>query len=141
MDNNLFTVNIFQRSPERWNEHAIEVVIKGAVVNTLDDLHEQLKEPLKLPGYYGSNLDALYDVLSDLAWLNERPVHIIIYDFDYFLEGETTEKKIQTLLTFTDAGRSWLEMKESDSYFRLSIQKGNSIEQLLDTCEVGYAGK
>lgn len=31
------------------------------------DIHERIREGLPVPEYYGSNLDALHDVLSDCA--------------------------------------------------------------------------
>ena len=37
--------------------------LKG--IRTKKGLHEKLKEVLPLPDYYGANLDAFYDVLSE----------------------------------------------------------------------------
>lgn len=34
-------------------------------VDTREDLHALLKQALALPDYYGGNLDALYDILSE----------------------------------------------------------------------------
>jgi len=36
-------------------------------IRTKEALHEALKEKLELPAYYGKNLDAFYDVLSEGA--------------------------------------------------------------------------
>ncbi len=41
-----------------------EINISG--VYNADDLHEVIAEALPLPEYYGGNLDALYDVLTDI---------------------------------------------------------------------------
>lgn len=40
-----------------------------APARTLDALYDQLEAELALPGWFGRNLDALADVLSDLSWL------------------------------------------------------------------------
>ena len=36
-------------------------------VTDVTSLHEQLMESLPLPAWYGRNLDALYDALTDLS--------------------------------------------------------------------------
>ena len=41
--------------------------IDGAEILSRDDLHDALSRQLSLPEYYGRNLDALYDCLTDLS--------------------------------------------------------------------------
>ena len=41
------------------------VRIDGAEILSRDDLHDALSRQLSLPEYYGRNLDALYDCLTD----------------------------------------------------------------------------
>ena len=36
-------------------------------VKTAEELHEALKEAFEFPDYYGGNLDALHDCLTDIA--------------------------------------------------------------------------
>ena len=43
------------------------VRIDGAEILSRDDLHDALSRQLSLPEYYGRNLDALYDCLTDLS--------------------------------------------------------------------------
>ena len=40
-------------------------LIDGAVIETRGQLHNALSEQLALPEYYGRNLDALFDCLTD----------------------------------------------------------------------------
>jgi len=138
MSTKTFHVYQFLKTLPNTSDNAVSVNINGATINTLKDLHDCLKKPLQLPGYYGDNLDALYDVLCDLAWLKERPVQIIIHDFDDFLDGETTEKKIQALFALVDAGQSWLDMKEDGTYFNIYIQKANTLDEILEICEIPF---
>ena len=44
-------------------EQVIYIDLKGII--TKDELHELLKKELSLPYYYGGNLDALYDMLTE----------------------------------------------------------------------------
>lgn len=53
-------------------------------INTKEELHQLLKEELNFPDYYGANLDALYDVLTDM-----NDIEIEIINFKYFQERNT----------------------------------------------------
>ncbi|MBE6847098.1 MAG: barnase inhibitor [Ruminococcus sp.] len=55
----------------------MKVFILCERIHTKEDLHEILQTALSLPGYYGRNLDALFDCLTDLA----KPVHLVLCDF------------------------------------------------------------
>jgi len=43
-----------------------KIVLDGTYLLDRETVHEYLKETLELPEYYGKNLDALYDCLTDL---------------------------------------------------------------------------
>lgn len=43
------------------------IVIDGRSIGEMKDIHEAFRRELDFPSYYGSNLDALYDCLSDLS--------------------------------------------------------------------------
>lgn len=44
-----------------------EVIINGSEISERDKLHDIFSESLKLPEWYGRNLDALYDCLCDIS--------------------------------------------------------------------------
>ncbi len=44
-------------------EQVFYIDLKGII--TRDELHETLAKDLSLPDYYGGNLDALYDILTE----------------------------------------------------------------------------
>ena len=48
------------------------VIIDGRNITDKKVLHAYIKEQCKFPDYYGNNLDALYDVLTD----REEPLEI-----------------------------------------------------------------
>jgi len=52
----------------------VDIVIDGASISSEADFHTALAEKLLLPGYYGRNLDAMWDVLSTDV---ERPICLI----------------------------------------------------------------
>ncbi|MGG1313171.1 barstar family protein [Cohnella laeviribosi] len=61
------------------------VVLDGGKIDNVDQLHAALKEVLKLPDYYGHNLDALWDCLT--GWV-EMPLTI------RWLHFQESEKKL-----------------------------------------------
>ena len=53
-------------------------LIDGAVIHSRAALHDSLMEQLDLPEYYGRNLDALFDCLTEL----EEPCEIVVRNVD-----------------------------------------------------------
>jgi len=45
----------------------IHVFIDGTAVSSMADIHRILAEQLDFPAWYGNNLDALHDCLTDLT--------------------------------------------------------------------------
>lgn len=75
-----------------------ECVIHGRQIESLQQLHRKLKEDLHFPDWYGGNLDALYDCLTELP-----EATIVIYQWDAL--AETIGEKAQALRrVLTDAG-------------------------------------
>jgi len=43
----------------------VHVILDGRLMSDRSVIHDYLKQQLALPDYYGRNLDALYDLLTD----------------------------------------------------------------------------
>ena len=56
----------------------MEYTIDCSAITDAGGLHDLLAKALNLPGWYGHNLDALYDCLTEL----ENPVHLILTGWD-----------------------------------------------------------
>ena len=69
------------------------VFIDGFACLTLADCYQSLQQQLDIPDYFGNNLDALDEVLSDLDWLDEKYVKIIIANISKLLSKEIDRKK------------------------------------------------
>lgn len=60
-----------------------KIFIEGLLVTSEKDLHSQLALALEFPSYYGKNLDALWDCLSDyVISLKGQSVDLVIKDSD-----------------------------------------------------------
>lgn len=70
------------------------VFIDGILCKNLEQCYDTLKEQLSLPDYFGRNLDALEEVLSDLAWIEEDKIKIIILNSAQILNNDLKKKKV-----------------------------------------------
>lgn len=85
----------------------IELVLDGAEIKTREDVHCCFAETLHFPKWYGANLDALYDCLTDF----QEDVRIL------FLHRELLEErlgiyaeKLQRVLVDASAENSHLKI-------------------------------
>lgn len=51
----------------------VDIDLKGAA--TREEFHERVRQTLPVPEWYGNNLDALYDVITEQADLTVRFLH------------------------------------------------------------------
>ena len=51
------------------------IILDGLYMNTREATHDYLALRLQLPSYYGRNLDALHDVLTDPC----EPTNLVLY--------------------------------------------------------------
>lgn len=56
----------------------MEYIIDCMAIDTATEFHRQLAAVLSFPEWYGHNLDALYDCLTELA----APTHLILVNWD-----------------------------------------------------------
>ena len=76
-------------------------VLDGNVILNKEILHEMLAEQLDFPAWYGKNLDALYECLTDLA----EDTEIVIFN-QKALEDHLERYAALLMTTLEDASRS-----------------------------------
>lgn len=89
------------------NKKVIHIV--GNEISNLEDLYKFLVQELEFPEYFGDNLDALYDMLTDLQWLGQNCFEIVINDYDHLLSEEDFETKASVISVFNEASQCWKE--------------------------------
>ena len=70
-----------------------KVILRFNGTESKEEIHEKLKEALEFPDYYGRNLDALYDCLTDLQ--EETAIGFIRWNTE--TEKEETAKYLYTM--------------------------------------------
>ncbi len=70
------------------------VVINGTTLESMEEAHLQIRKQGRFPGYYGKNLDALYDLLST----EDRKTLILFFDSQGFVQrmGKKGERLVTT---------------------------------------------
>lgn len=66
------------------------VTLDGAVLSSKEELHQTLVRALAFPGWYGGNLDALFDCLTDLS----EEVSITLLNWDRLGDYGQRVKKV-----------------------------------------------
>ena len=75
-----------------------QVTISGASFSSMEEIHDFLARELAFPSYYGKNLSALYDVLTETDLETE-----ITVDFTDMEEGKLKESLLRMASVIGDA--------------------------------------
>ena len=78
-----------------------EVTIRGIDFGSMEEIHDFLQDELDFPAYYGKNLDALYDVMTEL---NEEIS--ITLDLSGMEEDELRDRMLRMAEVLEDAAVS-----------------------------------
>ena len=73
----------------------MKLVLDGRSVTDCEDLHHQMENVLNFPEWYGGNLDALYDCLTEL--MEEVDIRILHMDALKSTLGNYADKLLQVL--------------------------------------------
>ena len=73
------------------------------------DLHNEIREKLELPEWYGNNLDALWDMLTGFI---ETPIEVtVIYKPENKMAENLKESVLKVIETFKEASEEDEEIK------------------------------
>ncbi len=87
--------------------------LDGNKTKTLNKLYKKLGSRLEFPDYFGNNLDALADMLTDLSWLEAPNVILYIKNMDGFLSAENEEDRDVVFEIFDEAVSGQIEEERS----------------------------
>lgn len=87
--------------------------LDGSKTKTLKKFYKKLGSRLEFPDYFGENLDALADMLTDLSWLAAPNVILYIKNMDDFLSEENEEDRNIVFEIFDEAYTGQIEEERS----------------------------
>jgi RNAse (barnase) inhibitor barstar len=83
------------------------IELDGSKMTTIDDFYDEFAAKLRFPDYFGRNLGALWDCMTDLAWLDADHYLLVVKDSDRILESEDKELAPILVEYLKDAGIEW----------------------------------
>ena len=123
--------------PKTRDADTIIAYIDGSKAETMLDFYQQIQKGLKLPTYFGKNLDALYDCLCDFSWLDAHEIHIVLRNYDHFLSTEPKNQRWNVLAVLNDAVSEWKAMKGKDKIkLEIHVEPSQRIKLDLEAAEV-----
>jgi RNAse (barnase) inhibitor barstar len=85
---------IFNIPTQYYSENNVRYVfIDGNTCTNITECYNSLQQQLSLPDYFGYNLDALEEVLSDLDWIEEEKIKVILLNSEKLLSDNKEKKK------------------------------------------------
>lgn len=69
------------------------VFLDGRICADLDVFYTDIARQLEFPEYFGRNLDALDEMISDLEWIEEEKIEILLYHAFAFLSAHDNHKQ------------------------------------------------
>ena len=103
-----WNVDIWQRHINWFSQNGYKIILLDAARWTTEkEFHEDVQENLEFPGYYGMNLNAFNDCLSDLEFPDHRGLVIAIKSYELFQRAH-----LHTAQTILDifADSSWYHL-------------------------------
>ena len=71
--------------------HTFIALLDGAGILTLDEFYTAISKALNFPDYFGRNLDALEEMLSDLGWIEQNTILLIVKNPEELFKGKSKE--------------------------------------------------
>lgn len=131
----LFYVYQDEKKLPEISKSTLVVKLNGGQFKTLSKLYIQLNKEFQFGGSFGNNLDALFDSMTDLSWLDEKKFVLSISNTEDFLIEEDEDTVLDFLNTLNDIGSSINDEPMFSDQSRSIVfyfEANTRIEQLLD---------
>ena len=120
----------------------MEIRIDSRKVKTRERFHDEVSSAFRFPDYYGRNIHALRDCLTDLAWLPSCEGYLVIFEHGETLLIEENHEVLNCFLSaFQDAGLDWgTEISRGEWWDRKAIPF-HTVFEFGASREVDWLGK
>lgn len=82
-------------------------IINGAEAKSLSAFLNEIGRAFVFPDYYGSNMNALWDCITDLEWLSKKNYALIIKNNEELLTDEPENIKDDVLQLLDEVSHNW----------------------------------
>jgi RNAse (barnase) inhibitor barstar len=81
--------------------------IDGRRCPTLTAFLREIAAAFRFPDYYGQNMNALWDCITDLDWLTENNYRLIINHANAFLNEDSGKQRADILSFLNEVTHNW----------------------------------
>ncbi|MCA9749317.1 MAG: barstar family protein [Chitinophagales bacterium] len=64
--------------------------VDGTKSTTRDKFFQQIAAAMQFPDYFSHNLDSLDEIMSDLSWIEQEKINILIFGYDQLLINDNS---------------------------------------------------
>jgi RNAse (barnase) inhibitor barstar len=89
-------------------------LLDGSKMNTLTDVYREMRTEFNFPSYFGNNLDALDECLSDPDIMTEDNYITILVNSDLLLKDEEIDKVYGFVETLKEVGEGWAKSNDAN---------------------------
>lgn len=88
------------------NEYFI-AIMDGERSKNIKAFLNEIGELFKFPGYYGKNMNAFYDCINDLSWIDQQNYALVIRNYNQFLVNEPKGTSLEYLSILDKISKEW----------------------------------
>lgn len=89
-------------------------IIDGNDCKNLNSFLKDVGIAFHFPDYYGQNLNAFYECINDLDWINESKYALVIKNFELFLSNERSDVKSDIIKSLNHISYEWAHVPNYD---------------------------
>jgi RNAse (barnase) inhibitor barstar len=82
-------------------------IIDGNECNDLKSFLKNIGIAFHFPDYYGQNLNAFYECINDLDWIDENKYALVIENSKSFLSNEPANVRSEIIKSLYDVSQEW----------------------------------
>jgi len=98
------------------------IYLDGYNMMTVRECYSELYKKLDFPDYFGYNLNALYDMLTDLSWISFKNLTLVIEKSYLLLSSETSEDREVFLGLLENVAEDWtIPMSLGEAWNRTAV--------------------
>lgn len=83
------------------------IILLGDVMQTIDDVYNEIYKKLHAPDYAGKNYNALLEILTDLEWIDQKEYVLFFQNSENILIKEKRTVLDGLIGTMSFAGEEW----------------------------------
>jgi len=139
-------IKLFIEKPDQKfqsSDHVLNITLDGKECPDANSFYSVIQKLFHFPDYFGKNLDGLFDCMTDLSWIEQKHIELLICSPDQMMECEEhdTDLFINFLFLIDEVLIEWsldAERLVPNKTFDCFIEGTTKIQNQLDENDIIY---